>query len=300
MNKIDYPKKILTLDNQITQLKERGLVIDDDQIAKNYLKNISYFRLQGYWWEFQDDKQEHKFKENTNFNDVINLYTFDRKLRLLLFDVLERVEIALRTKLVYYPSIELGQWWFEDKDNFFDENYFNESIGEIDKELTRTKEIFIEKHYENYGAKHKPPAYKTLEVVSFGCLSKLFSNLKNEIKSKDRIALEFDLPNSNFLRSWLQSFNTVRNIIAHHSRLWNRRLHFPPRILGRPNSDFISAPADERSMYYVISCSLYVLNKVSPGHSLKQKIKDLLLESNFIDLEDMGFPNDWTKQPLWL
>ena len=78
MNKEDYPKKVLTLNNQITQLKERGLVIDNDNIAENYLKNISYFRLQGYWWEFQVDKQNHKFKEGTNFNDVINLYTFDK------------------------------------------------------------------------------------------------------------------------------------------------------------------------------------------------------------------------------
>lgn len=298
MDKEDYPKKILTLNEQIAQLKDRGLIIVDDQTAKNYLKNISYFRLQGYWWEFQTDKKDHKFIEGTNFNDVINLYTFDRKLRLLLFDVLERIEIALRTKLVYYPSIELGQWWFEEKDNFHSEDYFKESIGEIEKELSRTKEVFIQKHYENYGTKHRPPAYKTLEIISFGCLSKLYSNLKNEIIAKDRIAVEFDLPNANFLRSWLQSFNTVRNFIAHHSRLWNRKLHFAPKILGKPNSDFISKPDDERSMYYVISCSLYVLNKVSPGHSLKEKMKGLLLNHN-INLEEMGFPDDWETQPLW-
>ena len=216
------------------------------------------------------------------------------KLRLLLFDVLERVEIALRTKMVYYPSIELGQWWFEDKDNFY-----NASIEEIEKELQRTKEVFIEKHYENYGKTHKPPAYKTLEIVSFGCLSKLYSNLHDNIKLKNRIAVEFDLPNYHFLKSWLRSFNTIRNIIAHHSRLWNRKLHFPPKVLGKPKSDFISPPEDERSMYYLISCLLYVLNKVSPDHSLKQKIKNLLQENDFVNLEEMGFPKNWEKQPLW-
>lgn len=299
MSKEDYPKKILTLDKQITQLKDRGLVVDDDKLAKNYLKNISYFRLQGYWWEFQVDKENHKFKKGTNFNDIINLYTFDRKLRLLLFDVIERIEIALRTKLIYYPSIELGQWWFEDKGNFFNEIYFDESIEEIEKELKRTKEIFITKHYEKYGTEHKPPAYKTLEIVSFGCLSKLYSNLKNDINSKDRIAIEFDLPNPNFLKSWLLTFNTLRNVIAHHSRLWNRKIHFPPKVLGKPNSDFVGPPEDERSMYYLVSCLLYVLNKVSPGHSLKQKIKNLLNENEFVDIEEMGFPKDWEDQPLW-
>ncbi|HUH45510.1 MAG TPA: Abi family protein [Arenibacter sp.] len=165
MSKEDYPKKVLTLDKQITQLKDRGLIIDDIKLAKNYLKNISYFRLQGYWWEFQIDKENHKFKEGTNFNEVIDLYTFDRKLRLLLFDIIERIEIALRTKLIYYPSIELGQWWFEDKNNFFIEDYFQESIEEIEKELNRSKEIFIEKHYEKYGTEHKPPAYNMLPPI---------------------------------------------------------------------------------------------------------------------------------------
>ncbi|ALU75844.1 Abi family protein [Tenacibaculum finnmarkense genomovar ulcerans] len=299
MNREGYPKKILTLDNQIIQLKERGLVIDDDDIAKGYLKNISYFRLQGYWWEFQIDKQNHTFKEGTNFNDIINLYTFDRKLRLLLFDAIERVEIALRTKMVYYPSLELNQWWFEDQNNFFNVDYFNNSISEIEKELGRTKEFFIQKHYQNYGNRHKPPAYKTLEIVSFGCLSKLYSNLNNNIKSKNRIATEFDLPNSSFFKSWLQSFNTIRNIIAHHGRLWNRKLHFSPKILGNPKSDFISEPEDKQSMYYLISCLLYVLNKVSPEHSLKNKIINLLEENNFIILSEMGFPNNWKKEFLW-
>ena len=201
--------------------------------------------------------------------------------------------------MVYYLSIELGHWWFEEKNNFFNEDFFDESIKEIETELNRTKEVFIEKHYVKYGVEYMPPAYKTLEIVSFGCLSKLYSNLNNHIGSKDRIAKEFDLPNSNFLKSWLLSFTTIRNIIAHHSRLWNRQLHFPPKVLGKPNSDFISAPVNERSMYYSISCLLYVLNKVSPGHSLKVKIKNLLQENKFVDMEKMGFPENWEAEPLW-
>ena len=130
-------------------------------------------------------------------------------------------------------------------------------------------------------------------------MSKLYSNLNNNIGAKDRIAKEFDLPNSGFLKSWLLSFNTIRNIIAHHSRLWNRQLHISPKILGRPNSDFISTPDNEHSMYYAISCLLYVLNKVSPGHRLKVKIKDLLYDNKFVDLQEMGFPINWEEQPLW-
>lgn len=298
-DKKDYPKKIISFDKQIEQLRERGMIIEDADAAKKFLRNISYFRLQGFWWEFQIDKNNHQFKPETTFENVIDLYTFDRKLRLLIFDALERIEISLRTKMVYYLSIEKDQWWFENASIFFNENFFLESLDDIDKELGRTKEIFIESHYKKYGKEFRPPAYKTLEVLSFGCLSKLYSNLKNEIVAKDRIAKEFNLPNHNFLKSWLQSFNTIRNIIAHHSRLWNRNIDFPPKSLHKTEFNFIEIPDNLNSLYHCLSCIVFVLNKVSEGHTVKEKIIELLNDNSFIDIREMGFPENWKQQPLW-
>jgi abortive infection bacteriophage resistance protein len=298
-DKKDYPKKIISFDKQIERLQERGMIINDVATAQGFLKNISYFRLQGFWWHFQTDADEHTFKADTKFEDVIALYTFDRQLRLLMFDALERIEIALRSKMVYYLSIELDQWWFESREYFFNEKFFEESLEEITKELRRTKEIFIQAHYDNYGTEHRPPAYKTLEVVSFGCISKMYSNLNNDIKAKDRIAKEFNLPNHNFLKSWLQTFNTVRNFIAHHSRLWNRSMDIAPKSLYKSEFDFIEIPQNVHSLYHCLSCILFVLNKISPGHSLKAKIIELLDENDFLDLGEMGFPAHWKEQPLW-
>lgn len=297
--KSDYPKKIISFDLQISRLQERGLIIDDPELAKEYLRNISYFRLQGFWWEFQKDKTSHKFQENIKFEDVINLYTFDRKLRLILFDALERIEIALRTKLVYYPSIELDQWWFENPKNFFIKDFHKDTLAEIDKDLKRTKEVFIQSHYNKYGTEHRPPVYKTLEVISFGCLSKLYSNLNNTIPAKKRIAKEFNLPNHQFLQSWLKTFNTTRNIIAHHSRIWNRNIDFAPKILEKTEYAFVTRPDNEHSMYYTISAILYVLNKVSKGHSIKPKLLSLFQESEFINFTEMGFPKNWKEELLW-
>lgn len=298
-SKADYPKKVISFDKQIHLLQDRGLVIENPDLAKDFLRNISYFRLQGFWWEFQIDKKNHTFKKGTSFEDVIALYTFDRKLRLILFDALERIEIALRTKLVYYPSIELDQWWFENKTNFFSEGYHTDSLIEVDKELSRTKEIFIKSHYNEYGAKHRPPAYKTLEVISFGCLSKLYSNLKNEIGAKNRVAKEFNLPNHNFLKSWLQSFNIIRNIIAHHSRIWNRNIDFAPKFLHKTEFAFIEQPKNEKTIYYLLSCIIFVLNKVSENHSIKEKLITLFEENDFINLTEMGMPNNWREQEIW-
>lgn len=298
-SKSNFPKKTISFDDQITLLQERGLIIDDTVSAKEYLKGISYFRLQGYWWDFQIDKENHRFKEGSTFTNVIKLYTFDRKFRLILFDALERIEIALRTKLVYYPSIESDLWWFENENLFFSKAFHQETLDEVDKELGRTKEIFIKSHYDKYGVEQRPPAYKTLEVVSFGCLSKLYSNLKNEISAKDRIAKELNLPNHNFLRSWLQTFTNVRNIIAHHSRIWNRNIDFAPKLLHKTEFDFINKPENENSIYHGLSCMLFVLNKVSKGHSLKDKVITLLEENESINISDMGFSKNWRKEDIW-
>ena len=298
-SKTDYPKKIITFDEQIQRLRERGLLINDISRAKEFLKNISYFRLQGFWWGYQSDKENHLFKEGTTFDEIVVLYTFDRKLRLILFDAIDRIEIALRTKLIYYPSIELEQWWFENNENFYSEELHLESCNEIDKELSRTKELFVDSHYSKYGKKHRPPAYKTLEVLSFGCLYKLYSNLNNDIKAKNRIAEEFNLPNHTFLKSWLWSFNCVRNIIAHHSRIWDRNINFVPKFLHKTDFDFIENPENEHSIYHCMSCILFVLNKISKGHSIKNKIITLIDNNEFINLEHMGIPPNWRDQDLW-
>ena len=276
------------------------MVIDNDKLAKQYLKNISYFRLQGFWWELQQDKKDHKFIDGTTLETVVSLYTFDRKLRLLVFDALERIEVALRTKMVYYISKEMGNWWwYEEKKHFFNEEFFENALADIDKELDRSKEVFIETHYADYGTDDRPPCYKTFEILSLGTLSKIYSNLKNELECKKRIAIEFDLPNENFCMSWMNTFNVVRNICAHHSRLWNRNIHIPPKQLSKPASDFVTVPEVDIKVYYSLSCILYVLNKISPGHSIKNKLIELFT-NNLDRLSEMGFPENWNEQPLWI
>ncbi|MFT5915536.1 MAG: abortive infection bacteriophage resistance protein [Flammeovirgaceae bacterium] len=230
---------------------------------------------------------------------MIELYTFDRKLRNLIFDALERIEIALRTKLIYYLSIEFDHWWFENPEVFYNGNYHHDLLDEIDKELSRTKEVFIESHYKKYGDENRPPAYKTLEVVSFGCLSKMYSNLSNGLDAKKRIAVEMGLPNFRFLRSWLQTFNLIRNTTAHHSRIWNRDINFAPMFLRKTTADFISSIDNEHSMYHCLSCIIFVLNKVSPNHSLKDRIVNLVENTQVINLEDMGFPTNWKEMEIW-
>ena len=101
-----YNKIAITIQEQITLLQGRGLQVNDIAIAEHFLSNISYYRLEGYWWPMQADKVKHIFKPNSRFEDVIALYNFDRELRLLIFDVIERIEVGFRTKVIYHLSHE--------------------------------------------------------------------------------------------------------------------------------------------------------------------------------------------------
>jgi abortive infection bacteriophage resistance protein len=105
-----YSKKVCTIEEHIVQLIERGLTIKNIETAKHCLANVSYYRLAGYWWPMQSDKINHFFKPESTFDDVISLYNFDCELRILLFDVIEKIEISLRTKLIYHLSHEFDAW----------------------------------------------------------------------------------------------------------------------------------------------------------------------------------------------
>lgn len=299
-----YTKVPLTIAQQIEQLKHRGLTISDEELAHHFLSQIGYYRLAGYWWPMQSDKANHVFKLNSRFENVIALYNFDRELRLLIFDVIERIEIALRTKLIYHLSHEFDPWWFQDTRHFISTIELVKSLANLEKELERSKDIFIKEHRKKYKADERfPPAWKTLEITSFGTLSKLYGNLRPNVRSKDIIAAEFKTVNHTFLPSWLQSIAQIRNICAHHGRLWNKNLPGKPNLLPKPPASWLVhhvPAANEHHMLYIhLCCMKYLLDVVSPGHHYAQKLSDLFGKFTNVDLKALGIPAEWKQEPLW-
>lgn len=300
---LDYDKDILTFREQLALLEERGLFIDDWQQAEQFLTRVSYYRLSGYWWSLQEDTLTHEFEEGVSFEEIIKRYTFDRKLRLIVFDAIERIEIALRTSLIYFLSHETQDWnWFENLALFKNEDHFHDIIDSIERELTQTKLIFIREHNRKYGNVKRPPSLKTLEVTSLGTLSKLYYNLKSTHPSKAKISNSLGLSSVSDAESWLRSISSIRNKVAHHSRLWNEKLPFQMSWLKNPQANWISKPDNRgiQRMYYFLSGMIYLLEFVSPGHNVRAKLKDLLnSKPRTISLRSMGFPQDWEKQELW-
>lgn len=298
---MQYQKPAIDIATQIQKLESRGLTIANRAAAEHFLSQISYYRLAGYWWPMQSDKVRHQFKEGATFEAVIDLYNFDREFRLIAFNMIERIEIGIRTQIIYNLSLAYGPHFFEDQRYFNKEKWWKEHLSSIEKEVKRSKEVFIEEHKRKYHTDNRmPPAWKSLEVVSLGLLSKLYGNLKNSLPEKKKIARNLQVGNHTFLTSWLQSITVVRNICAHHSRLWNRNLPTPPKLLKKAPLPWIEASnLDPHKLYAVMAAMQYLLQTISPGNHFQQRLEELFQNYPSVDLKPMDFPANWQEEPLW-
>lgn len=259
-------------------LKNRGLLFDDEQAAVECLKIISYFRLANYWKPMESDKVNHVFKPKSKFENVVTLYNFDKELRTLIFSAIQSIEIALRTKVIQIVSSNCGAFWFADKSLFSNTTIFSKCLSNIEEELKRSKEDFLIEHFAKYDNPPYPPAWKTLEVSSFGTLSKLYCNLADN-NLKKQIAREFGLPQHLYLESWIKSLSVLRNCIAHHARIWNRKYPWKPQLPKKLQNPWIQDKAiSQEKLYAQLCCMAYLLDAICPNNGFKKNLKVLLSE----------------------
>jgi abortive infection bacteriophage resistance protein len=297
MAKISYTKPFQSYQAQIALLKSRGMQFADENKALHLLENISYYRFSGYWYPLLADKKNHVFKPNADFETAYNLYKFDCELRKLILSELEKIEIAIRAKTAYVLSTTHNPFWMGDATLFADPSKHQATLAKITEELSRSDEEFILSFRSKY-LDTLPPSFITLEITSFGALSRLYDNLISG-KAKRDIANLFGLPDKVFA-SWLHSFVYIRNVCAHHARIWNRWLRIQPLFPRKPFNIWLTdKTVCNNRIYYVLSMIIYLLNTVNPDHTFKQKLSDLLLKYPNVDSRAMGFPTRWQTEPLW-
>ncbi len=295
------PKPARTIQEQISLLQSRNMNFRQIANAPHFLSNISYYRLKGYWWEMQDNRINHHFVNGSFFEDVIDLYNFDRHFRLIVFNAIERIEISLRTKLIYHLSLQYGSEWYLNPSLFDEPKRYNSFVAKLFQDISNSSEEFIIKHFDNHQTEH-PESWKAMEVLTLGSLSKLYQNLKHQLPEKNKIAREFGLYNQKYLSSWLLTITVVRNIIAHHSRLWNRVIinkYDWPTTAAQPLLNYVPDNRQRRKIFPLLTAIIYMNNEISPGNSIKQELIDLFNRFPNIHLSRMGFPNNWQNEPLW-
>lgn len=294
-----YTKHPITIAEQIALLKSRGLEFADEANASKTLEHISYYRFVAYLRPMEVDKTTHHLRSGANFEDTLSLYKFDAKLRTLLFEAIQKIEISIRSKMIHEFSITHGAFWFFDESCFTDKHWFVESMNILEKELSRSKDEFIKEHIARYGKAEYPPAWKILELASFGTISKLFANFSHTLEKK-RIARSYGIPQHEILESWTVAIGALRNCCAHHTRLWNRKLPITPLLPTRMRSPWITnLNIPNNRLYAVLCCVAYMLQEIEPNNTFAIDLK-YLLNSNTTSIESaMGFPQNWQDEPLW-
>ncbi len=298
-NQVEYTKPPLTFETQADLLLSRGLKSDRDLLIRR-LKTVNYYRLSAYLYPFRGIDGE-TFRENTSFDLIWKHYTFDRQLRLIVMDAIERVEIAVRTQLIYHFSHHHGAFGYTDSRNLpkLDNVRFQIWLGDMKEETKRSRETFIDHFYTKYGDSHElPPLWMLGEVMSFGKMLTLFNGVTDDLCRV--IAREYGIEDK-ILQSWLGALNVIRNICAHHGRLWNRELGFKPMIPRRNKHPQWYVPVEVKNnrLFGILTILEYMRKQVAPTSGWCMRLKDLFLRYPEIPLRLMGFPQNWEQSSIW-
>lgn len=311
----DFSKPAHSIGQQLTTLRRRGLALPDEGRARHYLANISYFRLSAYTRPFYQPGQDlHRFLAGTAFDDVLRLYVFDRELRLLLLDAIERLEVALRAQLANTLAEHHGPHGYLNP-AIFDTRYNHAWLLEKLDNAVKGREVesFLTHYRQKYqNAPNQPPIWMAVEILTFKEVSTLLARLRLP-KDTQRIEGHFGwkIP---VLRSWFRSLSDLRNVCAHHGRVWNREFGSRPEMPRKIRRNWPDIPANietgshdhpeqrldpRRRLYLQLVVIESLMQVVSPSSQWAERLVGLLDHYPEISRPHMGFPGHWDTEPFW-
>ncbi|MDK3019349.1 Abi family protein [Pseudodonghicola flavimaris] len=296
-----FEKPAVSVPDQIELLKRRGMIVGDEAQAQHYLNFISYYRLRAYWLPFEvpaANNGDHAFRDGTTFEDVLTLYIFDRELRLLVLDAIERVEVALRAQWAHHMAMSHGPHGYLEQGHYSVIRHHAKDVTDLEKEFNRSDDAFAIHYRDKYDSPKLPPVWMAAEVMSFGLLSKFYSNLKTRADRK-AIADPFALDEA-VVTSFAHHISTVRNICAHHGRLWNKRFTVTMTVPKYPAKLPVAMrDADPRYLHNTLVMLDYLLALIAPGNEWKKRLVALIDGCPLADPSSMGFPADWRTRAVW-
>jgi abortive infection bacteriophage resistance protein len=295
-----FVKPPLSVPDQLQRLASRGLIISDPSTAAHYLTHIGYYRLSGYTRAFQKDVSGlglPEFRPGTTFEDVLDRYVFDRKLRLLVMDAVERIEVSIRAALSNAIATHHGAHWYMEAKLFGTGLAHTSLIADIKSEIGHDKgsnrrDIYIQHYYDRYSDPELPPCWMVFESLSFGTISMIYQHLAHP--EFDNICKPLGL-NHAILGSWLHSISYIRNLCAHHSRLWNRLCRIKPVAAKAYKPDL--TPNDR--LYAQLVVMQILLRKIAPDNRWAERLMTLLDEHPKVPILSMGIPGDWRSRAIW-
>lgn len=318
---MSYTRPWMSFSDQLAQLQSRGMDVGDQAAALSYLERIGYYRLSAYWypfrvWEIRQDpgsgrlanSRTDRFVAGTHFLDAVNFYLFDKQLRLLAIDALERIEVALRVDIAY----QLGR---QNTFAHLDPAALHPSFaGKLEKDgrtvhqawrarykqlVARSREDFVAHYHRNHGT--DLPIWVAVELWDFGTLSQLFAMMK--VADQQLIAQKHGVADWQAFQSWLRSLSYLRNLVAHHSRLWNRNVVSQPKLPAAGLIGWCDNFSGQRDLiakpFLLLSICRHLVRQICPRTGWHQRLREQIKAfpaqhaSKPRSIADMGAPAGW-------
>lgn len=304
---VAFSKPPETILQHIERLKSRGMQFNSEEFAKSTLNHITYYRLCAYWLPCVTNVDKNRFKANTKFEDVVNHYEFDRSLRLLILDAVERVEISIRTNWVNVVKMHYGPHGHCNSEGFNLQRDGKKKItwsqpngiAKLVIESGRSKETYV-KHFRKKYDEILPPIWASAELMTFGAFSTWYKNTRKR-QIRNEIAKTY-LVDETILTSYLHHLVTVRNFCAHHARVWNRSFTFSwslPRKAPEALLDSLEKSDDKRKKIYNTLVMLsHLMHLINPDTQWHNKLIELI-DDHDIETAHMGFPENYKTLPIW-
>ena len=304
--------------DQLQILKDRGLQIGDDARAQTDLERIGYYCLSGYWYPFRTLKpqpmglsfREDKFIVGSKFEDAVALYVFDKNLRLLALDALERIERAIRVDVAHLLGAH--DCFAQHETALFHGNFATRTIAQGRYSGKTEHQVWLDRYEalvrqnqrqpfvaHNLTKHQKLPIWVAIEILDFGALSRLFAGMK--FADKAVIAAKYGLASGIELEQWLRSLNLIRNVAAHHSRLWNMNvLELSP--IPQYDAQWQQLKNARPFMYFCLMQKL--LATICPDSGWRNRFVGLTSafptpDNKAVTVQDFGTVPGWENWGLW-
>lgn len=287
MESFQFNKPPISLAEQVDLLRGRGMKISDKRNAEQFLLRLNYYRFSGYALHFEifkDRKRTHQFKSDCTFEEVVELYEFDSQLRALLFHYIELIEVAFRAIICYELATRTNDpHWNLDRKNYNKRFNFTRLLDDCRHEYDRSDEIFIKSYKQKYGKESLPPTWMMSEILSIGLWSLIYKNL-TDTEAKKVIAVYFNTK-PYFLESWIHSISVLRNLCAHHCRIWNRNFTILPRL-----HDYQKClVSNDRKLAALTTVIQHLLTSIERNILFEKDLQSLLETFPLIPRDKMGF-----------
>lgn len=283
-----YPKTLHRLWN-------KGLMIDNRPDAENALRTIGYYRLLIYMRHFQSNVAPRNFRPKTKFSYIVQLYNFDREIRLLTLNAIEKLEVALRTAIINPLAEQYTPHWYLDLSHFDDDIKFHGVMTKIIQGASVKKGLALTHYFDKYHAPVLPPIWLVCEKLTFGALSRFFEALRiDRRKIVGRYIWSYP---EHLLVSWFHALAHLRNICAHQDRLWNNAITaYSPESHKTYNADF----THPTSFYCRAVVIQLLMRELGLNGWWRDSLLALFASCSHVDSHThLGFPNGWNTRPVW-